>query len=385
MNGEKWDEARLNGFPSSEIEGKIQEDPYRILVVADKFQTGYDEPLMQTMYVDKKLSGVKTVQTLSRLNRARADKTKTFVLDFYNDEDSIRADFEPYYKTTVLSGDCDANRLHDLKAVLDEAGVYREDEAARAVLCYLTDPAGIGKVDTVMQVCCARFGELEQDEQIRFKSEARCFLRYYDFLSSVLPYTNAEWEKLSCFLRLLLRKLPSIERGEDDRITAAVEPESYRAEVGRTIRISPADEDGEMKPPAPIPGGGMPEPEMRPLSDILSQFHDLFGNIQWKDEDNVRSILERLSPAMAKNVRVADAMANSDDENIRLTLKREVDNYLNDYILTGSNRLDDIVKLLDFYNNKDSDFATRLLDLLLYRLRTTPYSAAPALTAAEHE
>lgn len=354
-------------------------------MVADKFQTGYDEPLMQTMYVDKKLSGVKTVQTLSRLNRARADKTKTFVLDFYNDEDSIRADFEPYYKTTVLSGDCDANRLHDLKAVLDEAGVYREDEAARAVLCYLTDPAGIGKVDTVMQVCCARFSELEQDKQIRFKSEARCFLRYYDFLSSVLPYTNAEWEKLSCFLRLLLRKLPSIERGEDDRITAAVEPESYRAEVGRTIRISPADEDGEMKPPAPIPGGGVPEPEMRPLSDILSQFHDLFGNIQWKDEDNVRSILERLSPAMAKNVRVADAMANSDDENIRLTLKREVDNYLNDYILTGSNRLDDIVKLLDFYNNKDSDFATRLLDLLLYRLRTIPYSASPALTAAEHE
>lgn len=385
VNGEKWDEARLNGFPSSEIEGKIQEDPYRILVVADKFQTGYDEPLMQTMYVDKKLSGVKTVQTLSRLNRARADKTKTFVLDFYNDEDSIRADFEPYYKTTVLSGDCDANRLHDLKAVLDEAGVYREDEAARAVLCYLTDPAGIGKVDTVMQVCCARFSELEQDEQIRFKSEARCFLRYYDFLSSVLPYTNAEWEKLSCFLRLLLRKLPSIERGEDDRITAAVELESYRAEVGRTIRISPVDEDGEMKPPAPIPGGGMPEPEMRPLSDILSQFHDLFGNIQWKDEDNVRSILERLSPAMAKNIRVADAMANSDEENIRLTLKREVDNYLNDYILKGSNRLEDIVKLLAFYNNKDSDFAARLLDLLLYRLRTTPYSAAPVLTAAEHE
>ena len=117
--GAKVTEASLNGFPSSEIADKIQEDPYRFLICADKFQTGYDEPLLHTMYVDKALSGIKAVQTLSRLNRAHPQKHDVFVLDFMNDTDTIQAAFADYYRTTILSEETDPNKLHDLKAALD--------------------------------------------------------------------------------------------------------------------------------------------------------------------------------------------------------------------------------------------------------------------------
>ena len=122
--GTKVTEASLNGFPSNKIADKVQEHPYRFLICADKFQTGYDEPLLHTMYVDKPLSGIKAVQTLSRLNRAHPQKHDTFVLDFMNDVATIQAAFEPYYRTTILSEETDANKLHDLKTDLDRAGVY---------------------------------------------------------------------------------------------------------------------------------------------------------------------------------------------------------------------------------------------------------------------
>ena len=117
-------EAFLNGFPSNRIPQRFREEPYRFLVVADKFQTGYDEPLLHTMYVDKPLSGVKAVHTLSRLNRAHPQKHDTFVLDFMNDAETIRMAFEPYYRTTILAEETDPNKLHDLKADLDAYQVY---------------------------------------------------------------------------------------------------------------------------------------------------------------------------------------------------------------------------------------------------------------------
>ena len=389
MDGVKWDEAKINGFASSMIEEKIKEDPYRILVVADKFQTGYDEPLMQTMYVDKKLSGVKTVQTLSRLNRSRADKYKTFVLDFYNDEESIRSDFEPYYMTTVLSGDCDANKLHDWKRELDHTSVYTAQQVTKAVGIFLTKQEGNQELAAILDICREVFVSRPLEDQINFKSTARAFVRYYEFLSTVLPYVNTEWEKLACFLRLLLKILPSIGLGEDDNITSAVELESYRAEVKQTISIGLANEDGSMEPPSPSTGGGVPEPEKMPLSDILTQFHDLFGNIEWKDEDNVRAILDRLAPEMAKNVTVTDAMANSDEENVRLALKTAVDSYLTAQIRLNSGRMDDMVKLMQLYGDKDNSFSSLLLDSILYRLRhenrqlTYPVNEERDLMAAE--
>src|SRR5271165_3106104 len=122
--GAKVTEASLNGFPGNDIADKIQEDPYRFLICADKFQTGYDEPLLHTMYVDKVLTGIKAVQTLSRLNRAHPKKHDAFVLDFMNDSETIQEAFADYYRTTVLAEETDPNKLHDLQTALDHYQVY---------------------------------------------------------------------------------------------------------------------------------------------------------------------------------------------------------------------------------------------------------------------
>jgi type I restriction enzyme, R subunit len=164
--------------------------------VADKFQTGYDEPLLHTMYVDKRLSGVKAVQTLSRLNRAHPKKHDTFVLDFQNDADTIRDAFEPYYRTTILSEETDPNKLHDLRADLDGYQEYTSEDIQRLVGLYLGG-ADRDRLDSILDTCVARYvEELDEDDQVGFKGNAKAFVRTYGFLAAILPYSNAEWEKL---------------------------------------------------------------------------------------------------------------------------------------------------------------------------------------------
>ena len=214
--GRRVTEASLNGFASNLIPERIREEPYRFLVCADKFQTGYDEPLLHTMYVDKPLSGVKAVQTLSRLNRSHPMKHDTFVLDFQNDVDIIQASFQPYYRTTILSEETDPNRLHDLKAELDRHQVYSEDQVDRLVELYLSG-ADRARLDPLLDACVATYVDtLDEDEQVRFKGTAKAFVRTYGFLASILPFSNARWEKLSIFLNFLIPKLPAPQ--EDDRL-----------------------------------------------------------------------------------------------------------------------------------------------------------------------
>ena len=171
-DGTKVTEASLNGFSSNLIAEKIQEDPYRFLVCADKFQTGYDEPLLHTMYVDKVLSGVKAVQTLSRLNRAHPKKHDAFVLDFTNDADTIQDAFADYYRTTVLAEETDANRLHDLQAVLDDAPVYRQEQVDELVELYLAG-ADRDLLDPILDTCVALYREELDEDQSGRTSRAR--------------------------------------------------------------------------------------------------------------------------------------------------------------------------------------------------------------------
>ncbi|HYN39660.1 MAG TPA: DEAD/DEAH box helicase family protein, partial [Rhodospirillales bacterium] len=160
--GGKVTEASLNGFPSNAIVEKIRQDPYRFLIVADKFQTGYDEPLLHTMYVDKPLAGIKAVQTLSRLNRAHPKKHDTFVLDFLNDADTIQLAFEPYYRTTILSEETDPNKLHDLKTALDGAQVYSREQVQQVVELFLAG-ADRDTLDPILDVCVAVYaGTLDE-------------------------------------------------------------------------------------------------------------------------------------------------------------------------------------------------------------------------------
>jgi type I restriction enzyme R subunit len=330
--GQKVTEASLNGFPSRDIADRIQEDPYRFLICADKFQTGYDEPLLHTMYVDKALSNVKAVQTLSRLNRAHPKKHDTFVLDFRNDVDAILAAFEPYYRTTILSQATDPNKLHDLKRELDEAQVYSQAQVEELVAKYLKG-ADRPQLDPILDACVAAYIEtLDEDGQVRFKGKAKAFVRTYGFLSAILPYTNADWEKLSIFLNLLVNKLPAPKEEDLSKgILEAIDMDSYRVEKKAVQRIQLADTDVEIDPVPTDGGGGRPEPELDRLSNILQTFNELFGNIEWTDNDRIRRrITEEIPAKVAGDRAYQNAMRNSDKQNARIEGEAAVQRVMND-------------------------------------------------------
>ena len=318
--GKQVTEATLNGFPSSQIPEKVRKDPYRFLIVADKFQTGYDEPLLHTMYVDKPLSGIKAVQTLSRLNRAHPQKHDTFVLDFFNDSETIRKSFEPYYRTTVLSDETDPNKLHDLKADLDGYQVYAQAHIDDLVRLYL-DGADRDTLDPILDACAAVYNaDLGEDGQVDFKGKAKAFVRTYGFLASILPYSNAEWEKLSIFLNFLIPKLPAPREEDLSRgILEAIDMDSYRVEAQTSLAIGLADQDGEVGPVPTSGGGRKPEPELDNLSNIIKAFNDQFGNIEWKDGDKIRTIIAEEIPAkVAADAAYRNAMKNNDRKTARI-------------------------------------------------------------------
>ena len=319
FNGAKVTEASENGFPSNEIADKVREDPYRFLICADKFQTGYDEPLLHTMYVDKALSGIKAVQTLSRLNRAHPGKNDVFVLDFFNDAELIEKSFEPFYRTTVLSGETDPNKLNDLSSELKNRQVFNDEEVRELVDHYLRGEDR-DKLDPILDACVERYKVIEEDEQVDFKGKAKAFVRTYGFLGSILRYSKVSWEELSIFLNFLLPKLPS-PKGEDlsKGILDAIDMESYRVEKKATRAIILSDEEGEIAPPPEGGGGGMPKPEMESLSSIIKAFNDLFGNIAWEDADRVqRMITEEIPKRVAEDPLYKNARRRDDPVNARV-------------------------------------------------------------------
>lgn len=314
--GVSYNEAKLSGFPSSQIEKTFRKDPYRLLIVANKFQTGYDEPLLHTMYVDKGLSDIKAVQTLSRLNRCHSDKNDVFVLDFQNDAADIKVAFDKYYKTTILSGETDANKLNDLVDEMEPLEVYDDEEVTSVAELYLNN-ADRTEIDSIIDKCVERYKELEFEEQIDFKSSAKTFVRTYNFLSAILPYGSMEWEKLSIFLSFLISKLPKPDDGNIDEITEDVELESYRLIAQDTISIKLEDEDSEIDAVPVKTDVGIPVPELDTLSNIIATFHDIWGNCEWTDEDRIKKQIADLPDIVAQDEFYQNAMKYSDAQNAR--------------------------------------------------------------------
>jgi type I restriction enzyme R subunit len=322
-DGAKVTEAQYNGFPSAEIPSKIRENPYRILVCADKFQTGYDEPLLHTMYVDKPLSGVKAVQTLSRLNRATPGKLDTAVLDFYNDSDTIKEAFDDYYRTTLLADETDPNKLYDLEKVLRDSAVYAPEHVEAFVAGYLTN-APRDQLDPILDKCVAEYIEtMDEDEQVAFKGSAKAFVRTYDFLAAILPFSKSEWEKLSIFLTFLIPKLPApVMDDATAGLLETVDLDSYRAEKQAAIGIILEDEDAAIEP-VPLGGaGGKSDPELEKLSAILKEFNDQFGNVSWEDAGRIyKRVTEEIPAAVAANPAYQLASQNNDAANARVEME----------------------------------------------------------------
>ena len=320
FGGAKVSEASLNGFSSNKIAEMIRQDPYRFLICADKFQTGYDEPLLHTMYVDKTLSGIKAVQTLSRLNRAHPQKHDAFVLDFLNDTDTIRYAFADFHRTTILADETDPDKLHDLQADLDGAQVYAPEQVDDLVERYMGG-ADRDQLDPILDACVAVYrNDLDEDGQVAFKGNAKGFVRTYAFLSSILPYTNTAWEKRSIFLNFLIPKLPAPQEEDLSKgILDAIDMDSYRVEKQAMQKIMLPDEDAEVGPVPTSGGGHRPEPELDRLSNILRSFNEYFGDISWDDADRVHQLITETIPSrVAEDSAFKNAQRNSDKENARI-------------------------------------------------------------------
>ncbi|WP_337744968.1 DEAD/DEAH box helicase family protein, partial [Megasphaera sp.] len=314
--------AAMNGFPDAKIPQEFKKAPYRLLVVADMFQTGFDEPLLQTMYVDKPLSDIAAVQSLSRLNRAAPGKDEVYVLDFANKAETIEKAFSRFYRTTILSGETDPNKLYDLISLMEDYQVYDHSDVEKVVDLFLSGGER-DRLDPLLDSCVVLYDQLETEDQIQFKSAAKAFVRTYGFLGSILPYGNAAWEKLSIFLNLLIPKLPSPQTDDlSEGILAAVDLDSYRNEAREAVAIRLEDEDAEIAPVPTGKVGHIVEPEMDPLSHIISEFNDMFGNIQWNDADNVQRQLLQIPAMVSHDEKYRNAMKNSDEQEARTESER---------------------------------------------------------------
>ncbi|MFP9170978.1 MULTISPECIES: type I restriction endonuclease subunit R [unclassified Streptococcus] len=309
-------ETSLNGFSDKETPERFKEDKYKFLIVADKYQTGYDEPLLHTMYVDKVLNDVKAVQTLSRLNRSAKYKIDTCVIDFANKPEHIQEAFQPYYRETKLEEETDPNKLYNLLGTLDGMYVYEEDEVDKVVELFLENHSR-NMIDNIIDTVVGRYNALTEEEQVVFKSGVKSFIRTYNFLASILPIGQLEWEKKVIFFEQLIHRLPT-PKGEDfsQGILDSIDLESYRLEKKKTMDIILEDEDGTVEGLG-IGTGKKGQLELDSLENIVATFNDIFGNIDWQDKDNVARQIKELPEMVMKNEKFRNALNNSDLENIK--------------------------------------------------------------------
>jgi type I restriction enzyme R subunit len=336
VDGQEYTEAKLNGFSGDKIPDQFRKKPYRFLVVADKYQTGYDEPLLHTMYVDKPLGGVNAVQTLSRLNRTHPDKTDTFVLDFQNDVDKIKNAFDDYYTKTLLEEPTDPNRLSNLEEELDnDFGVYTENNVTVLTDLFLKG-ADRDELDPILDTCRERFdNELDADEQRLFKQKARAFVRSYGFLSQIMTFEVAYWERLYYFLKFLLDKLPALEREDPDvDVLQHVDMESYRVEKRAAEQIQLDEAEARLKPKGEDVPGKVGEPKQEYLSQVVQEFNERFGT-KWTENDKIRNFLfEELPDSIAGDEEFVRKIQSSDRQNARITVEERVVDEFQDLIMT---------------------------------------------------
>lgn len=308
--GKQVTESDVNGFPSKDIEDNMETDPYRILIVADKFQTGYDQPLLHTMYVDKILTDVKAVQTLSRLNRCHPKKNDTFVLDFANEAEAIQEAFQRYYKTTILSKETDPNKLNDLITEIESANIYTENDVQTLNEKYWSG-ADREDIDPIINQSVERFKDLDENSQVRCKSSIKSFLRTYPFIAAVMPFKSVEWEKLNTYYMLLIHKLPVL-KGEDftEGLIESIDFDQYRIVKEAEHKIELQNSNSEIDP---IPVGqpkGKADPQMEKLSNIL----DEFNGINWLNKDEAKRQLELLPSRLQADQAFVNAVRNSNRE-----------------------------------------------------------------------
>ncbi|MGQ0538752.1 MAG: RNA-binding domain-containing protein, partial [Gemmatimonadaceae bacterium] len=328
--GTSYTEAGMNGFSEAQTAKTFEQPEYRFLIVANKFQTGFDQPLLHTMYVDKKLGGVNAVQTLSRLNRTHpADKKGTMVLDFANEADDIKAAFEPYYETTLLSEATDPNLLYEAQSRLGAFPVYVDKDVEAFANVYFDAKATQDKLYAVLAPVVARFRALPENEQNDFRSQLSDYVRLYSFLSQVLTFADTDLEKLYVFVRHLRRLVPA-DRDELPReVQNNIDMESYRIQQTGSGKIALERRPGVLDPVSTKIGYGVDADELEALSRIIAELNERFGlNLGPEHRVTLGQMMERLDDDAALD---AAARVNT-RENVRLTFDQKVDHVIQEIV-----------------------------------------------------
>ncbi|GAB6933571.1 type I restriction endonuclease [Calditerricola satsumensis] len=327
--GRTYTESDMNGFPESQTAKMFERPEYRFLIVADKFQTGFDQPLLHTMYVDKKLGGVNAVQTLSRLNRTHPEKRSTMVLDFVNEADEIKAAFEPYYEVTLLSEGTDPNLLYEIQSRLTAFAVFTDADVDAFAKVYFDKKATMDKLYAVLAPVEERFRELPKEEQHDFRGQLTDFIRLYAFLSQIIPFADPDLEKLYVFARYLLRKLQIDRDTLPWDVQQYIDMESYRIQKTSSGRITLERKAGALEPQR-TKGRHAPAPEeLEPLSRIIAELNERFGiNLGPEHRVTLDQVMAKLDadPALDASVRV------NTRENARLTFDHKVEQVLQEIV-----------------------------------------------------
>ena len=350
--GMEFTESVMNGFPEAQTAATFKQSKNRFLIVAEKFQTGFDQPLLHTMYVDKKLSGVNAVQTLSRLNRTTRYKDDTMVLDFANDADEIQKSFQPYYETTLLSEATDPNKLYDLKRNAEEYLIYLLEHVEDFAKIYFSKKGTQQKARPILDKALDRFKEREKEEQEAFKKAVVDYVRMYSFLSHVVKFQDVNLEKTFQFLRHL-RPLLLIEHERlPVEVTDKINMESYRIQQTSTGDIALMDEDGELKPPSDVGTGAPREEENAPLSEIITYINENFGT-EFTDADKVRYFAEDMERRLADNEGLQNALnpiVNPSEDTRRMAFDEYFNEVLEDMIDSNFDIYQKIVENKEFGN-----------------------------------
>jgi type I restriction enzyme R subunit len=351
-------EAGMNGFSETQTAERFEEDTYRFLIVANKYQTGFDQPLLHTMYVDKKLGGVGAVQTLSRLNRTHPDKTETMVLDFANTADEIQAAFEPYYERTILSEGTDPNLLYEYQDRLEAVRLYSSAEVDTVVQIYYT--ANQKRVADKLQHAFApvinRYHGVTEAEQRDFKGWLRDYVRLYAFLSQVLPFVDTDLEKLYVFSRLLLTRLTGQADELPVEVKRQIDIESYRLQQTSSGKIKLPRGGEELQPIGSKGGSETRAEDVETLSTIIQHLNEQYGaNLSEEAGASLQRVEEKLktSPALEATFRI------NPPEKARLTFDQVFDANLQELVETN-------IKLYKQLN-KDPELAQALRDRLYER------------------
>lgn len=315
--GSAFTEVGMNdGLPEKELPERFAGDAYRVLIVADKYQTGFDQPLLQTMYVVKKLAGVQAVQTLSRLNRTAPGKTKTFVLDFKNEEADIYKAFKPYYETTPVGENADPQRLNDLHHQLLQPAVFTPADVNEFAAVWFKgkrDPSGQDHrlMNAVLDRCGERFGHLEEAPQNEFRGQLTAFCNLYAFLSQIMPYFDDGLERLYAFLRNLSPKLPSVGDGSKFTLDDDVALKFFRLQQvsSGTIELSSGEAE-PLKGPTDV-GTAVERDQTVALSTLVGRLNERFGT-DFTEADQLFFDQVRVTAEQSEKV-VEAAQANNFD------------------------------------------------------------------------